>query len=171
MVVLKMNSKNMIVNSKIMQIGMRLFKMRCKWCFLLLPIICILTSCGRDIDAKIKDCYNANDTIFWMSDLYPEAWDTLYFISGDPSLKEVENRLGPNFNYLTIDTGDKMLLVNSFKKVLYYKEWEMIYDQKIDWPIFVFESESKIMVIPRDSAQFLIRKRDDDSYWVYWIGK
>ena len=146
-------------------------KTHCKYSFLLLvSISCLFTSCGRDIDAKIKRCYNANDTLIWMSDLYPEAWDTLYFLTRDPFPQEVEKRMGPNYRYLTIDTGDKMLLVDSLKNVVYYKEWEMIYDQKVNWSLFVFDDTSKVIAIPRDKAKFLIRKSDEDPYWVYWIG-
>lgn len=155
---------------------MKFFKTKCKSYyallgFTLLAMLMILASCSNDIDSKIERCYNENDTIIQMSDLYPQEWDTMFYIMGDPSPEEVERKLGYGYRYLTQDTGDKLLLINNQKGVVYYKEWEMIYDQKIVWPIFIFDEGTKVIAIPRDSAKFLIRKRDKDSFWVYWIGK
>jgi len=172
---MKMNSKNMTNNSRTFQIDIK-FLMQCKYLFILLCpsfafILSVFISCSRDIDSKIVNCYNSNDTIFLMSDFFPEEWDTLYFLSGDPSPSEVVRRLGPGFIYLTVDTGDKMLLLTREKKVVYYKEWDMAYDQKIEGSFFLYRGPEKIISISRDQAIFLIKKRDENSYCVHWIGK
>ncbi len=33
-------------------------------------VVCLLSSCSKDIDERIKECYNANDTIINLADLY-----------------------------------------------------------------------------------------------------
>ena len=46
---------------------------------LYMTFLTLFSSCSKDIDEKIEDCYNANDTIINLSNLYPEEWDTVYY--------------------------------------------------------------------------------------------
>ncbi len=119
----------------------------------------------RNIDTMIKDKYNSHDTIINLSDLFPEEWDTVYFF-GACSAEEIAKRTGPVIYRLWGDVGDKMLILNKDKEVVYYKEWDMYYGQDLEGAIFRFKSDSIMIAIPRSDANFLIRKRDDKSFWV-----
>jgi len=135
----------------------------------LIGIFFFLWSCNRNIDTKIKDCYNSNDTIIKLSDLYPEEWDTVYFF-GSCSVDDIAKRTGPVIYSLWHDVGDKMLILNRKNEVVYYKEWDMYYGQELEGAIFRFNSDSIMIAIPRKDAKFLIRKRDEDSFWVIHQG-
>ena len=128
---------------------------------------CILSilSCDNSIDSKIRNCFNSNDTIINLYDLYPEEWDTVYFFNAS-STEDIEKRIGPIINDLWVDSGDKMLILNKYRKVVYYKEWDMYYGQNLDGILFRFEKDSPIIAIARKDAKFLIRKRDKNSFWV-----
>ena len=130
-----------------------------------LLFITYLIFCSKDIDGKIEDCYNANDTIINLSDLYPEEWDTVYFF-GSCSAEDIANRIGPVIYNLWGDLGDKMLILNKKKEVIYYKEWDMYYGQSLEGALFRFSNDSNMIAIPREKTKFLIRKRDEKSFWV-----
>ena len=132
---------------------------------LLIAFFALLSSCSKDIDGKIEDCYNANDTIINLSDLYPEEWDTVYFF-GSCSAEDIANRIGPVIYNLWGDLGDKMLILNKKKEVIYYKEWDMYYGQSLEGALFRFSNDSNMIAIPREKTKFLIRKRDEKSFWV-----
>ena len=117
-----------------------------------------IVSCDNSLDSKIRDCFNANDTIINLCDLYPEEWDTVYFFNAS-STEDIEKRIGPIINDLWVDSGDKMLILNKYRKVVYYKEWDMYYGQNLDGILFRFEKDSPIIAIARKDAKFLIRKR------------
>lgn len=129
-----------------------------------------LFSCQKDIDSKIKDCYYANDTIINLYDLYPEEWDSVYFF-GSCSAEEIAKRTGPVIYSLWGDLGDKMLILNKNKDVIYYKEWDMYYGQELKGALFHFNNDSIIIAIARKNATFLIRKRDEKSFWVIHQGQ
>ena len=122
-------------------------------------------SSSKNIDSQIEKCYNANDTIINLADLYPEEWDTVYFF-GACSLEEIEKRIGPVINHLWCDVGNKILILNKRKEIVYYKEWDMYYGQDLEGAIFHFKNAPIIKAIPREKANFIIRKRDEDSFWV-----
>lgn len=106
-----------------------------------------------------------------MSDLYPEEWDTLFYFSGAYSLEDLVERVGPGCKSQYVDVGRRLMLVNKRGKIVYYKEYFVNYGQKIEGACFFMDEDSKMWSIPRDKAKFLIRKKDEDSFWVYWIGK
>jgi hypothetical protein len=134
-----------------------------------------LSSCSKDIDERIKECYNANDTIINLADLYPEEWDTVYYFTNACNLDMVEKRVGPVIRRLYGDVGDRILILNKNKKVkdnshlnevVCYKEYFPNYGQKNEGSVFVFRNRQPIIAIPREKANFLIRKIDDNSFWV-----
>lgn len=150
---------------------MKLYKMlyhkiNLKTCVILvIGSIISLLSCNRDIDSKIKDSYNSNDTIINLSDLYPEEWDSVYFF-GNCSLGEISKRLGISVENMSLDFGERIFLVNKRKVIIYYKEWLPNYGQEIKGALFQFKKDSMIIAIPREKANFIIRKRDEKSFWV-----
>lgn len=133
----------------------------------LIGIVIFLFSCGKDINSKIKNCYYANDTIINLYDIYPEEWDTVYFF-GSCSAEEIANRVGPVIYRLWGDLGDKMLILDKKKDVIYYKEWDMYYGQDLEGALFCFDNDSTMIAIPREKSKFLIRKRDEKSFWVIY---
>ena len=146
--------------------------------FLYVPIaalVSLLSSCSKDIDERIKECYNANDTIINLSDLYPEEWDTVYYFTNACNLEMAETRVGPVIRRLYGDVGDRILILNRNQKirdnshlneVVCYKEYFPNYGQKIEGSVFVFRNRPPIIAIPREKANFLIRKIDDNTFWV-----
>lgn len=140
-----------------------------------ITFLILLSSCNKDIDGKIEDCYNSNDTIINLADLYPEEWDTVYYFTNACRIEDMEKRVGPVIRRLYGDVGDRILILNKNKNprdythlsnVVLYKEFFPNYGQKIEGPIFVFNNRSKIVAIPREKANFIIRKIDDYSFWV-----
>ena len=127
----------------------------------------LFSSCIRNIDSKIEKCYNSNDTLVNLSDLYPEEWDTVYFF-GACSLEDIEKRIGPVINHLWTDVGNKMLILNKRKEIVYYKEWDMYYGQDLKGAFFRFKNAPVMIAIPRQKANFIIRKRDEKSFWVIY---
>ena len=85
-----------------------------------MTFLTLFSSCSKDIDEKIEDCYNANDTIINLSNLYPEEWDTVYYFTNACDLDSVEKRVGPVIKRLYEDVGDRILILNRNKKVKYY---------------------------------------------------
>lgn len=123
-----------------------------------------LSSCNNnDIDSKIEDCYEANDTVIYLSDLYQEDWDSVYFI-GACSMEEIQNRTGVRLRWE--DIGPKMLILNKNKGVIYHKEWDIPCENNLTGAVFQINNNSIINAIPREKAKFLIKKRDNKSYWV-----
>lgn len=142
---------------------------------LFIAFLTFFSSCNKDIDRKIEDCYNANDTIIYLADLYPEKWDTVYYFTSACKIEDMEKRVGPVIRRLYGDVGDRILILNKNKnprdytdlsKVVLYKEYFPNYGQKIEGSIFSFKKRSKILAIPREKAKFVIRKIDDDTFWV-----
>ena len=142
---------------------------------LIVANLALFSSCRKDIDERIKECYNANDTIINLSDLYPEEWDTVYYFTNACNLDEVEKRIGPVIRRLYGDVGDRILILNRNQKIRdnshlnevgCYKEYFPNYGQKIEGSVFVFRNEPPIIAIPREKANFLIRKIDDNTFWV-----
>jgi len=142
---------------------------------LIVANLALFSSCRKDIDERIKECYNANDTIINLSDLYPEEWDTVYYFTNACNLDEVEKRVGPVIRRLYSDIGDRILILNKNQKVkdnshlnevVCYKEYFPNYGQKIDGSVFVFKNRPSIVAIPREKANFLIRKIDDKTFYV-----
>ncbi|MCR4769610.1 MAG: hypothetical protein K5874_05305 [Bacteroidaceae bacterium] len=129
------------------------------------------SSCCRDIDKKIEDCYNANDTVISLSDLYPEEWDTLYYFSNAYNLEMMEKRVEPIIGKLYEDVGDRILILNKENEVVYYKEYFPNYGQKRKGAVFLFKDDPDMIAIPREKTKFLIRKRDEDSFWIFYIGE
>ena len=137
--------------------------------------LALFSSCRKDIDERIKECYNANDTIINLSDLYPEEWDTVYYFTNACNLDDVEKRVGPVIRRLYGDIGDRILILNKKEKVkdnshlnevVCYKEYFPNYGQKNEGSVFVFRNRPPIVAIPREKANFLIRKIDDNTFWV-----
>ena len=90
-------------------------------------------------------------------------------------LGEVEKRVGPVIRRLYGDVGDRILILNRNQKirdnshlneVVCYKEYFPNYGQKIDGSVFVFKNSPSIVAIPREKANFLIRKIDDNTFYV-----
>ena len=133
---------------------------------LFITYIFFISSCSRDIDRKIKDCYNSNDTIINLSDLYPEEWDTVYYFTNAYNLDSMEKRVGPIIKKLYRDVGDRILILDNKKEVVCYKEYFPNYGQKIEGSLFLFKNNPNMIAIPREKANFRIRKRDDNSFWV-----
>ena len=133
-------------------------------------ITLLFSSCGRDIEGKIEDCYNTNDTVIYFSDLYPEEWDTLYYFTNAYNLEMMEKRVGPIIGKLYKDVGDRILILNKENEVVYYKEYFPNYGQKIEGAVFLFKDDPDMIAIPREQAKFLIKKRNEDSYWVIYQG-
>ncbi len=125
------------------------------------------SSCNRDIDLKIAECYHANDTIIHLYDLYPEEWDSVYFF-GNCSLAEISSRLGISVYNLGLDFGERIFLLNKYKEIVYYKEWLPNYGQAVKGALFCFNNDSSMIAIPRKKTKFLIRKRDAKSFWVFY---
>lgn len=125
-----------------------------------------ISSCSRDIDRKIKDCYNSNDTIINLSELYPEEWDTVYYFTNAYNLDSMEKRVGSVIRKIYGDVGDRILILNKGKGVVYYKEYFPNYGQQIEGALFLFKNNPNMIAIPREKANFRIRKRDDNSFWV-----
>ena len=132
-----------------------------------------LTSCTRDIDDKIKDCYNSNDTIINLSDLYPEEWDTVYYIYSTPDAdKDITKKMGHLAKKIHWDNCERLVIVNKPEKIVYYKESLPNYGQKIEGAIFCFpNNNSHCISIPRSKAIFHIKKRDENSFWVVYQEK
>ncbi len=142
---------------------------------LFITFLTLFSSCSKDIDGKIEDCYNANDTIINLADLYPEEWDTVYYFSNACQIEEMENRVGPVIRRLYGDVGDRILILNRNQKVkdyshlnevVLYKEYFPNYGQKIKGALFVFKGDPNMIAIPREKANFIIRKRDENSFLV-----
>lgn len=159
----------------------RLMRFHQKTVTVIVPVIVFVasliffSSCSKDIDERIKECYNNNDTIINLADLYPEEWDTVYYFTNACNLDEAEKRVGPVIRRLYDDVGDRILILNKNQKirdnshlneVVCYKEYFPNYGQKIEGSVFVFRNRQTIVAIPREKANFIIRKRDDNSYWV-----
>lgn len=106
-----------------------------------------------------------------LSDLYPEEWDTLYYFSNAYNLEMMEKRVGPIIGKLYEDVGDRILILNKENEVVYYKEYFPNYGQKIEGAVFLFKDDPDMIAIPREKARFLIRKRDEDSFWIVYIGE
>jgi hypothetical protein len=135
------------------------------------------SSCSKEIDERIKECYNNNDTIINLADLYPEEWDTVYYFTNACNLDEMERRVGPVIRKLYGDVGSRILILNRNQKkkdnshlneVVCYKEYFPNYGQKIVGSVFVFRNRQPIVAIPRKKANFLIRKIDDNAFWVIY---
>ena len=144
---------------------------------LVVASLILFSSCSKDIDERIKECYNANDTIINLSDLYPEEWDTVYYFTSACNLDEMERRVGSVIRKLYGDVGSRILILNRNKKVkdnshlnevVCYKEYFPNYGQKIEGSVFVFRNRQPIVAIPREKANFLIRKIDDNTFWVIY---
>lgn len=143
---------------------------------LFITFLILLSSCNKDIDGKIEDCYNANDTIINLADLYPEEWDTVYYFTSACRIEDMEKRVGPVIRRLYRDVGDRILILNNNKKtrdythlskVIYYKEYFPFWEQEqIKGALFIFKNDPKVIAISRKKAIFTIRKRDEKSYWV-----
>ena len=142
---------------------------------LFITFLTLFSSCSKDIDRKIKDCYNANDTIINLSELYPEEWDTVYYFTNACDLQSIEKRVGPVIERLYGDVGDRILILKRNKKVrdfshlnevVLYKEYFPNYGQEIKGALFIFKNDSDMIAIPRRKANFIIRKRDENSFWV-----
>ena len=125
----------------------------------------IFSSCIRNIDSKIEKCYDSNDTLINLSDLYPEEWDTVCYFAEGCSFDEFHKRMGSTFDYLFGDIGSRLIIVNK-QKVIYNREWNITCDEKPEGAYFIFENDPKMVAIPRKKAKFLIRKRDEKSFWV-----
>ena len=145
------------------------------WYVLIVVVVSLLSSCSKDIDERIKECYNNNDTIINLSDLYPEEWDTVYYFTNACNLDEMERRVGPVIRKLYGDVGSRILILSKRQKVkdnsrlnevVCYKEYFPNYGQKIEGSVFVFRNRLPIVAIPRKKANFLIRKIDDNTFWV-----
>ena len=87
----------------------------------------------------------------------------------------MEKRVGPVIRRLYGDVGDRILILNRNQKirdnshlneVVCYKEYFPNYGQKIDGSVFVFKNSPSIVAIPREKANFLIRKIDDNTFYV-----
>jgi len=126
----------------------------------------LFSSCDRSINYKIEQCYKRGDTIIYLSDLYPEEWDSAYFITNVWSLVDIVNYFGPFVQKYYYDVGDRLFLINKREKVVYYHEWFVNYGQKIKGAIFIYKGHPQMLALPRERAKFLIRKRDEDSFWV-----
>lgn len=135
----------------------------------------LFSSCGENLDERIKDCYNSNDTLINLSDLYPEEWDTVYYFTNACDLDSIEKRVGPVIKRLYGDVGDRILILNKNKnvkdysqlnEVVLYKEYFPNYGQEIKGARFVFKNDADMIAIPRNKANFIIRKRDEKSFWV-----
>ena len=135
-----------------------------KFSFVLFISISLL-SCNRNIDSKIENCYNINDTLINMEDLYPEEWDTLYYFAEGCSLDELEKRIGATYGYSFVDIGSKLLLVNK-PEVIYNRGWEVTCDEEPEGVYFLFENDPKIVALPRNKTKFLIKRRGRKSFWV-----
>jgi hypothetical protein len=145
------------------------------WYVLIVVVVSLLSSCSKDIDERIKECYNNNDTIINLSDLYPEEWDTVYYFTNACNLDEMERRVGPVIRKLYGDVGSRILILSKRQKVkdnsrlnevVCYKEYFPNYGQKIEGSVFVFRNSPPIIAIPREKANFLIQKIDDNTFWV-----
>lgn len=137
---------------------------RLKTVMLLILLACI-SSCKRDIDKKIEECYNSNDTIINLSDLYPEEWDTMYYFTNACNLEDMNARVGPIINRLWQDVGDRILIFNK-DKIVCYKEYFPNHGQELEGALFLFKDAPDIVALPREKTQFLIRRRDNKSFWV-----
>ena len=73
--------------------------------------------------------------------------------------------MGPIINKLWIDCGDRILIFNK-DKIVCYKEYFPNYGQEIEGAVFVFKDRPNIVALPREKANFLIRRIDDKSLWV-----
>ena len=102
------------------------------WYIPIVVVVSLLSSCSKDIDERIKECYNNNDTIINLSDLYPEEWDTVYYFTNVCNLDEMEKRVGPVMRKLYGDVGSRILILNRNQKVkdnshlnevVFYKEY------------------------------------------------
>ena len=79
---------------------------------------------------------------------------------------KIKKRIGSVINHLWCDVGNKILILNKRKEIVYYKEWDMYYGQDLEGAIFHLKNAPIIKAIPREKANFIIRKRDEDSFWV-----
>lgn len=132
---------------------------------ILLILLACISSCRRDIDKKIEECYNSNDTIINISDLYPEEWDTLYYFTNACNPEDIIARVGPIIYKVWIDCGDRILIFNK-DKIVCYKEYFPNYGQEIEGAIFIFKDRPDIVALPREKTNFLIRRIDNKSFWV-----
>jgi hypothetical protein len=100
----------------------RLMKFHQKTVTVIVPVIVFVasliffSSCSKDIDERIKECYNNNDTIINLSDLYPEEWDTVYYFTNACNLDEMERWVGPVIRKLYGDVGSRILILNRNQK-------------------------------------------------------
>jgi hypothetical protein len=142
---------------------------------LVVAIITFFSSCSKNIDERIKECYNNNDTIINLSELYPEEWDTVYYFTNACNLDDMERRVGPVIRKLYVDVGSRILILkrsqeekdnSHLNEVVCYKEYFPNYGQRIEGSVFVFKNRPPIVAIPREKANFLIRKIDDNTFWV-----
>lgn len=136
----------------------------------ILKVLCFITafylcSCSNDIDKKVEDDFNANDSLIDISKLYPEKWDTMFYITNACSYLTIVKRIGPLYEGLWQDVGDKILIMNDKeKRIVYYKEWDPNYGQSPKGIIFVFRNNADIIAIPRNKAKFHIKQNDGIYY-------
>ena len=134
-------------------------------CLGLVVVLLLSYSCSRDIDTKIEECFEHNDSTVDIGKLYQEAWDTLYYIPGACSYMTILNRIGPCYKGLWQDVCDKVLIMNSQNnKIVYYKEWDPNYGQKQNGIVFIFKDTNNIIAIPRGKAKFKIRNTPHGLY-------
>ena len=120
----------------------------CNMVFSMIFVGIFLFSCTRNIDSKIEKCYNSNDTLIHLSDLYPEEWDSVYYFAEGCSFDEFHKRMGSTFDYLFGDIGSRLIIVNKHN-VIYNREWNMTCDEKPEGAYFIFENAPKMLAIPR----------------------
>lgn len=176
MAVMNTNNKTMTNKKAMKQEETIQCRIQCdKYCYFthfIIFVLCLfMFSCSNDIDTKIKDCYNSGDTIVNLYDLYPEEWDSVYYFSNVYAMHDIIKRIGSDAGHFYQDVGSRLYIMNNQGRIIYYKEWFVNYGQRIKGSIFVFNGdfdggETDMIAIPRNNSKFIIRKRDEYTYWV-----
>ena len=116
----------------------------------------LTTSPIRKLGPYAQDAVKAGKKVYHLNIGQPDIETPPQFMDAIRNYNKKVIAYGPS-------QGDAKLISQIQK---YYKEWDMYYGQDLEGAIFHFKNAPIIKAIPREKANFIIRKRDEDSFWV-----
>jgi hypothetical protein len=113
----------------------------------------------RLIERQFNKCNNKNVCIIDLSKVIKSDWDTMYYFTNAYSLGEIDSILGFHLKEY-IDVGDRMVLINKNRNVVYYQDWFPFPSDEVK-DVVIFDTDKTYFVVEREKAIFSIRKEND----------